>query len=158
MPTSMHKPLSAAQQMDSQQVGTISLPVEQIDFVSPRKQCPPVDKAYLLALPNFRRALRYSLSLADLEPKQVYEPLGMDKATWSRIENGLQAFPPDQLGKLAMLVGNDAPLMWLAHSRGYELRPLKSELQEQLEAERERSAELQRQNNLMRELLQGRAR
>ncbi len=141
---------------DSQRVGTDSLSVVQLDFVTPRKACPPVDKAYVISLPSFRRALRYSLSLADLEPKQVYDPLGMDKATWSRIENGAQAFPPDQLGNLALITGNDAPLIWLAHSRGYELRPLKSELQERLEAAEARALEAERQNALMRELLTGR--
>jgi plasmid maintenance system antidote protein VapI len=156
MPSSMSKPSSFVRKQDSQQVGTDSRPVAQLDFVTPRKVCPPVDRAYLLTLPSFRRALRYSLSLADLEPKQVYEPLDMDKATWSRIENGAQAFPPDMLGKLASLTGNDAPLIWLAHSRGYELRPLKSELQERLDEAEARAAELERQNALMRELLQGR--
>jgi hypothetical protein len=147
---------AAAQTMDSEQVGTISRPVLQLDFVTTRKPCPPVDRVYVLSLPSFRRALRYSLSLADLEPKQVYEPLDMDKATWSRIENGQQAFPPEKLNQLAELTGNDAPLMWLAHSRGYELRPLKSELQERLDAAEVEKAELQRQNSLMRELLTSR--
>src|SRR6478609_5925216 len=145
-----------AQSQDTERVGTISRPGEQIDFLAKRKPCPPVDKAYVLSLPSFRRALRYSLSLADLDPKQVYEPLDMDKATWSRIENGQQAFPPDMLNQLAEITGNDAPLIWLAHSRGYELRPLKSELQERLDAAEANAAELERQNKLMRELLQAR--
>ncbi len=144
---------SAGQKLDSQRVETDSLIGEQLDFLQRRKVCPPVDKTYLLALPSFRRALRYSLSLSDLEPKQVYEPLDMDKATWSRIENGQQAFPPELMWKLATITGNDAPLMWLAHSRGYELRPLKTELQERLEAAEAHAVELERQNALMRELL-----
>jgi hypothetical protein len=156
MQRSMANSPSRDQKMDSQRVGTDSRPVSQVDWLNPRKPCPPVDKAYVLSLSSFRRALRYSLSLADLEPKQVYEPLDMDKATWSRIENGQQAFPPDQLGLLASITGNDAPLIWLAHARGYELRPLKSELEERLAAAEAERAELQRQNDLMRELLQGR--
>jgi hypothetical protein len=150
---SMTKPTERAQKQDSQQVSTNSLPVEQIDFLSPRKAPAPVDKPYLLGLPNFRRALRYSVSLADLEPKQVYEPLGMDKATWSRIDSGYQCFPPEHLSKLAAITGNNAPMMWLAHNLGFDLKPLRSELEEQLEAERERANELERQNALMRELL-----
>jgi hypothetical protein len=152
----MRSEKSFAQTKDSQRLGTESLAGEQIDFLAAKKPCRPVDKAYLLSLPSFRRALRYSLSLADLEPKQVYDPLDMDKATWSRIENGQQAFPPELLWKLASITGNDAPLMWLANSRGYELRPLKSELQERLDAAEAHAAELERQNALMRELLQGR--
>lgn len=144
------------QTKDSQRVSSNSRPVAQLELLPTRKPCPPVDKTYVLSLTSFRRALRYSLSLADLEPKQVYEPLEMDKATWSRIENGLQAFPPELLNRLAEITGNDAPLIWLANSRGYELRPLKSELQERLAAAEVEMAELLRQNNLMRELIQGR--
>lgn len=110
-----------------------------------RKVAPPIDKAYLLTLPSLRRAIRYSVSLPDLDPKQVYEPLDMDKAIWSRIENGGMSFPADQLLTLADVTHNDAPLAWLAHRRGYELRPLKSELQEQLDAERAANVELRRQ-------------
>lgn len=153
MSQSLNSSRSAAQTMDSQRVGTNLRDSGQVDFVSPRKACPPVDKPYVLSLPSFRRALRYSLSLADLEPKQVYEPLDMDKATWSRIENGQQAFPPDQLSTLAAITGNEAPLIWLAHSRGYELRPLKSELQERLDSITEQLAEAERENALMRQLL-----
>jgi transcriptional regulator with XRE-family HTH domain len=156
MSATLKQPLTYAQRLDSQRLSTNSAPVEQVDFVTPRKPCPPVDKPYVLSLPSFRRVLRYSLSLADLEPKQVCDQLGMDKATWSRIENGVQAFNPEQLGTLAGLTGNDAPLIWLAHSRGYELRPLKSELQEQLDAARDQLAESERQNTLMRELLSSR--
>jgi hypothetical protein len=75
----------------------------------------------LLGLPNLRRAIRYSMSLADLEPKQVYEPLGKDKAVWSRIENGDMSFPADDLVKFCQIVGNDAAILFLAHSAGYDI-------------------------------------
>ena len=156
MQHSMNKPLSFVPQKDSQRVGTESCAVTQLDFLAVRKPCRPVEKAYVLSLPSFRRAIRYSLSLADLEPKQVYEPLDMDKATWSRIENGQQAFPPEKLKQLRELVGNDAALIWLAHDNGYDLVPLRTELEEQLQASEARAQELERQNDLMRELLTGR--
>jgi hypothetical protein len=136
----------------------LSASVEQLELIPERKSKPsaPVDKAYLYSLPSLRRAIRYSMSLRDLEPKQVYEQLGKDAAAWSRIENGGISFPADDMAKLIKITGNDAPLQWLAHECGYELRPLKSELQERLEAAEAERAELQRQNDLMRELLTGR--
>lgn len=106
----------------------------QLDLLPGRKAPGPIDKAYLLALPALRRAVKYSVSHADLDPKQVYEPLKMDKAIWSRIENGGMSFPADRLSALALLTGNSAPLMWLAQEQGFDLRPLRSELQERLEA------------------------
>lgn len=113
--------------MASQRQSTISTDVEQLDLLTarPRKEPPPVDLDYLLMLPTLRRAIRYSVSLPDLEPKQVYEPLEMDKAFWSRIENGGMSFPADELGKLAKITGNDAPLYWLIHQAGYDVRQLR---------------------------------
>lgn len=131
--------------MVSQRQSTFSTDVAQLELLPTRKVGTVVDKAYVLGLPTLRRAIRYSVSLADLEPKQVYEPLDMDKAIWSRIENGGMSFPADQLGRLAEITRNEAPLTWLAHQSGFELRPLKSELLEQLEAERATTADLRRQ-------------
>lgn len=113
----------------------------QLELLPSRKITAPVDRTYVLGLPTLRRAIRYSVSLADLDPKQVYEPLDMDKAIWSRIENGGMSFPADRLGALAGLTGNQAPLMWLAHESGFELRPLRSELQERLEAAEKRATD-----------------
>lgn len=131
--------------MVSQRQSTISTDVAQLELLPTRKPPISLDKGYLLGLPNLRRAIRYSVSLADLDPKQVYEPLDMDKAIWSRIENGGMSFPADQIGTLASITRNHAPLTWLAQQQGFELRPLKSELQEQLEAERASNADLRRQ-------------
>lgn len=120
--------------MVHQRQSTASIDVAQLELLPTRKAVAPVDKAYALAMPTLRRAIRYSVSLADLDPKQVYGPLDMDKAIWSRIENGGMSFPADRLNALAQLTGNAAPLMWLAQEQGFDLRPLRSELQERLEA------------------------
>lgn len=124
---------------------TISVGVAQLELLPTRKAVVPVDKAYVLSLPTLRRAIRYSVSLADLEPKQIYEPLDMDKAVWSRIENGSMSFPADHFSSLADITRNEAPLIWWANQRGFDLRPLKTELQEQLDAERAANADLRRQ-------------
>jgi hypothetical protein len=114
---------------------------DQLTFLPTKKAAKPsapVDKRYLFGLPNLRRVIRYSASLRDLEAKQVYEPLGKDQAVWSRIEGGTAAFPADQILDLAKICDNHAPLMWLAYKAGYELVPLRSELErenERLKAE-----------------------
>lgn len=77
----------------------------------------------------------------------------MDKAIWSRIENGGMSFPADEITKLADITGNNAPLIWLAQAQGFELRPLKSELQEQLETALAEKAETDRENALLRKLI-----
>jgi plasmid maintenance system antidote protein VapI len=111
--------------MVMQRRSTISAEVEQLSLLPTRKPCPPPDLAYLVALPNFRRAMRYAMSLADMEPKQVYGPLGKDKATWSRIENGDMSLGADDLLHFCEVVGNDAALLWLNASQGYDIATMR---------------------------------
>lgn len=118
----------------------------QLDLLSEKQPKPsaPVDEAYLFALPSLRRAIRYSMSLRDLEPKQVYDKLGKDAAAWSRIENGGISFPADDVAKFIKITGNDALLRWLAFHCGYSIAPLRSELEEQLAAANERAEAAER--------------
>lgn len=158
MRNSMNKAIPFGQTKVPQPASTSSLQVEQLALLDSSRQprVAQVDVQHVKSLPSLRRAINYALSHADMDPKEAYGPLQMDKGTWSRISNGQQSFPADELLKLRAVTQNDIPLIWLAHSMGYELRPLRSELQEQLEAERARADELERQNALMRELLTGR--
>lgn len=111
--------------MVTQHKSTRSRDVEQLSLLPSRKPCPPPDLDYVKALPNFRRAMRYAISLADLEPKQVYGPLDKDKATWSRIEGGDMSFPVDDLIHFCAVVDNDVVLMWLLASMGYDLSSIR---------------------------------
>jgi hypothetical protein len=123
---------------------------EQLTLLPQRRSPKTPDVAYLASLSSFRRAVRYSMSLADLEPKQVYEPLDKDKATWSRIESGDMGFPADLILPFQTITQNDAPLLWLAHLAGYDLASLRkrqddkdlriAELEQQLAKEREEKA------------------
>jgi hypothetical protein len=105
----------------------------------------PVDKAHLVTIPTVRRVIRYAMGLADLDPKEVYDPLEYDKATWSKIENGSVEFAASKVKRFSAAVGNNALLMWLANEGGFDLRPQKSELQEQLDAERAENAKLRQE-------------
>ncbi len=152
----MSKPSFISQREDCQRRSTSSTDVAQLELIPSRKPSAAVDKDHVRRLPSLRRAINYSLSLADMDPKEAYGPLDMDKAIWSRIVNGGMSFPADSLPKLKSVTGNEAAIYWLATACGYDIRPLRTELEEQLEAERARATELERQNVLMRELLTGR--
>jgi transcriptional regulator with XRE-family HTH domain len=137
--------------MDAQRKTTPRLGVEQLSLLPARLPSPPPDLSYLRALPNLRRAIRYAMSLADLEPKQVYMPLGKDKATWSRIENGDMSFPADDLVKLCHVIGNDAPLLYLNHAAGYDIEHMvriKSSLEKENEELKARVAELEKEREI----------
>lgn len=87
---------------------------------------------------------------AGLEPKEVQAALKMDKAQWSRWESGQEGVVWPKLQAVMDHCGNDAPLLWMLHARGYDLSSLRKreteterklreaqEEIEQLKAERE---------------------
>lgn len=84
---------------------------------------------------------------AGLEPKQIQCELRTDKAQWSRWESGAEGVVWPKLSALMDLCGNDAPLLWMAHARGYDLsamRRLESEIERQNRMLREENAALRR--------------
>jgi hypothetical protein len=111
--------------MPNQHKPTRSDKVEQLALLPAKALCPPPDLERLTALPNWRRAMRYSISLADLEPKEVYVPMEKDKGTWSRIESGDMSLTVSELPKFQRIVGNDALLLWLNHDAGYDIKTLR---------------------------------
>ena len=53
--------------------------------------------------------------------KQLQQALGVDKAQFSRWQSGQEGIKWDRLASLMDHCGNDAPLLWMLHSRGYDL-------------------------------------
>ena len=115
----------------------------------------PVDSAVIRRLPSFMAAVDLCITAAGREPKQAYIELEIDKGQWSRIRAGQAHFPHDKLIALMDAMGNDIPLAWLAYRRGKGLHLLESEQQRLMREKDERIAEVERENRLMRELLQG---
>jgi hypothetical protein len=77
---------------------------------------------------------------AGLEPKQIQAELKADKAQWSRWESGAEGIVWPKFVALMDLCGNDAPLLWMLHARGYDLSSV-----------HKRESEVQRENRLLRE-------
>jgi hypothetical protein len=102
-------------------------------------------------------AVNLCIELSGLDDKEIHMTLEIDAGQWSRIRKGDAHFPLNKLNKLMDLCANEAPLIWLAQSRGKGLHELETEIQRQLREEQERTAKLEEQNKLLRELLQGKA-
>lgn len=103
------------------------------------------------------KAISLCVQLSGLEPKEVYLALEIDAGHWTRIMNGDAHFPTNKLCALMDICGNEAPLMWLANSRGKGLVLLKSEAERRAElAEQELAAE-RAKTALLTEILRGRA-
>lgn len=109
-----------------------------------------VDPSIVIAQRSFLQAIKLCVQLGGFEnEKAVAAHLGIDPGHWSRIMTEHAHFPTDKLCELMDMCGNEAPLLWLVNSRGYDvhtLRRLESEnertireLKEALDEERKRS-------------------
>jgi transcriptional regulator with XRE-family HTH domain len=97
--------------------------------------------------PTMGAAIALCAELAGLEPKQIQGKLGMDKGQWSRWESGSEGVMWPKLVALMDACGNDAPLLWMLHARGYDLhsvRKLETETEAQNRLLREEVAALRR--------------
>jgi hypothetical protein len=107
--------------------------------------------------PSFSKAIALCVQLSGLAEKEVYMALEVDAGHWSRIMKGDGHFPVDKMNSLMEMCGNQAPLIWLAHSNGFGLVLLKSELERQLEQMTMALQKERDRSQLLAEVLQGRA-
>lgn len=115
----------------------------QLSLLERHPKPEPIEAAIVLRQRDLSAAILLSIQASGMTDKQVYGPLRLDAATFSKIRSGQASFPANRLEALRKLLGNDIPLQWWAHRAGYELRPLRSdlerrvvELEEQLAQER----------------------
>lgn len=107
-----------------------------------------IDLRLITAQPSMLAAIKLCISAAGFEAgKEVYAELGIDAGHWSRILRGEAHFPVNKLHALMDLCGNEAPLQWLVHDRGYDVSSLRfreNELEKSNRELREEVAALRR--------------
>jgi hypothetical protein len=111
----------------------------------------------IIKQPHLAGAIALCVQLSGLEEKEVYMELGIDAGHWTRIMKGDAHFPVNKLNELCDLCANEAPLQWWAHSRGYTLVQIETETQRLLRAEQNKRIETEKENDLLRQLLIGKA-
>lgn len=72
--------------------------------------------------------------------KELSSSMGIDKGQLSRWHSGTEGIKWDKFQRLMDRCGNDAPLLWMLHQRGYDLHSV-----------RKTENEYERQNRLLRE-------
>lgn len=87
-------------------------------------------------------AINLCAKAAGLTPKEVQDALKADRAQFSRWTDDKEGILWPKLAALMDTCGNDAPLFWMLHARGYDLSSL-----------RRRETETERENRLLREQL-----
>lgn len=83
--------------------------------------------------------------------KQLQQQLGVDKAQFSRWQSGGEGIVWPKLTTLMDVCGNDAPLLWMNHDRGWDLYSLR---RTETETERE-NRRLREENAALRRVLVG---
>lgn len=72
--------------------------------------------------------------------KELQQEIGADKAQFSRWLSGQEGIVWPKFVKLMDVCGNDAPLLWMLHQRGYDLHSI-----------RKSETETEKHNRLLRE-------
>jgi hypothetical protein len=84
-----------------------------------------VTAAEILRESTLGGAIALCAKVAGLEPKQVNAAVDGDKAQFSRWISGGEGITWPKLVALMDACGNDAPLLWMLHARGYDLHSLR---------------------------------
>jgi hypothetical protein len=131
--------------------------------ISSRPAMQVIDPTLIGRQPTMTKALQLCQTLSGLDDKAFTGSGGVvkDGAQWSRIMgSGQHNFPQDELNRFMDKAQNEAPMLWLLHSRGYDitcLRKLETETERSLRLERERNAKLEERLRYAEGLLKGRA-
>ena len=120
---------------------------------------PAVEPDEVRRKPSLGKALEYCAELAGYAyDKQLEDALRrhgcpVDKTQLSRWQQGSEGIKWDRFVALMDVCGNDAPVLWMLHQRGYDLHGLR-----RLESDTERENRLLREENAaLRRVLTGQA-
>jgi hypothetical protein len=98
-------------------------------------------------------AIALCAKAAGYEPKELQAALKWDKGQWSRWESGGEGVVWSKFEQLMDFCGNDAPVLWMNHARGYDIGSLR-----RIESSVERENRLLREENAaLRRVLKGEA-
>lgn len=102
-------------------------------------------------------AFTLACTASGLDDKEIYLSCGIDAGHFSRIKKGEAEFPSDKLAKFCDTVRNTIYPEWIAYQVGCTLVMVKSAAERRAEEAEQRAAAAERENKLMRDLLQGRS-
>lgn len=91
--------------------------------------------------------------------KELQQELEVDKAQFSRWLAGTEGIVWPKFERLMEVCGNDAPILWMLHQRGYDLESLRkreSETEKRLRIMEEECNRQRHENALLRDIISGR--
>ncbi len=121
--------------------------------VQPSVLSPDVPLAEIIRKSTLGKAMEYCAELAgysyDKQLEKVLSKRGVvvDKTQLSRWQSGSEGVKWEKLAPYMDVCGNDAPLLWMLHQRGYDLsslRKVETEMQRELRLAKEENRALRR--------------
>ena len=100
-------------------------------------------------------AISLCAKAAGLAPKEVQDALKADRSQFSRWTDDKEGITWSKLAALMDVCGNDAPLLWMLHARGYDLasvRKRETETERRLREAEERIQKLMEEREVERRL------
>lgn len=122
--------------------------VEQLELMEGGKtlrEVQPISEDMIYRQQTKLAAISLAVLVSGLDEKQIYIPLGLDKATWSKICSGQLNFPTNKEEQFFDITGNEIPLQWLAYRRGYKLVPLEDAKERRIRELEEEKSELKKE-------------
>lgn len=121
---------------------------------APSRVSAPIEM--IRARKNKGAAFTLACDCSGLDDKEIYGPLHMDKAVFSRIKSGSVCLDNNLIADFCKCVGNTIYPEWIAYQVGCTLVVIKSEAERRAEAATARADDLERKLAFATELLQGR--
>jgi hypothetical protein len=100
-------------------------------------------------------AVNLCIAESGLDDKEIYLALDIDSGHFSNLRKGNGHFPTNKLNALCDLCGNEAPLQWWAHSRGYGLVVLESESERRAKEAEKRALDAEEKLRFLTSIMQG---
>lgn len=136
--------------------------LDQYEFGA-RPRMTVIDPELISKQPSMTKALQLCQTLSGMSDQQFVGDGGIvkDTAQWSRIMNaGQHNFPHEKFNVFMDKAGNEAPMLWLLHSRGYDitvLRKQETETERRARFAEERAAKAEEKCRVLMEAIGGRA-
>ena len=100
-------------------------------------------------------ALVKCYEVSNRAPKEIYGPLKISQATFSRILSGDAYLPHNDKLNFMKLCGNIIPVRYDVWKLDHEIKPVQTDLEKRLAQSEERVADLERANRLLVEMIRG---
>lgn len=100
-------------------------------------------------------AFTLACDTSGLDDKEIFLTLGIDKGYFSNIKSGKNTLQSDLIKPFCEIVGNTIYPEWVAYQVGCTLVQIETETQRLLRVEIEKRIEVEKENALLKNILQG---